>query len=520
MARISLTCRCGWKFFFSDANPAPVVACPSCGEGVPIPGRAAPAAAGGGEQEEAKRKKMIILLGAIVAAIALIAVVILLMMGEESAPPRRDPLSAAPKSSSGGAPAVAPTPPPPPVEPRPIVTILEAAPPTPPPPKEAGPEGTPAPATATANPPPPATPKPPPEPEWRKIVDRSVPLINMAGVAAEVLRHQKNADGYDQVIARMNEHERRVREGLAKLAEKGTPYNIPGRMAAQDKILWFLGKDFTKLTSGESIALLQGWMKACQPGTLEKCTVQRASTQVELFLFFPDRNIEILGIMRMAGVVIEDPLLGPSTPLQVPEALVKSITDRFNAIHPGYRKFVPPEERDRMDTLLKSGRGFSDDVDFLRTRIAGDLLGRFEQEAAHCSDRVKELETGLLDTATDRILMNDGRSIEGKVKQENAETLTLVIGGGTAALNKSEIKEIQRGKGSASQFPDRFKAAKGKVEDLVTLMTWCKENRFLQRQKEYLACLVLTMDPLNDRARTELKLPRSFVQAPPAPPPK
>ena len=66
MARVSLLCKCGWRFFASDAAPSPAIPCPSCGEPVVLPGRepesrddtAAPDGAAG-------RKKLVLILGGI-----------------------------------------------------------------------------------------------------------------------------------------------------------------------------------------------------------------------------------------------------------------------------------------------------------------------------------------------------------------------------------------------------------------------------------------------------------------------
>lgn len=521
MPRVALVCRCGWSFFASETAPGPTVPCPSCGEPVVLPRREP------GAEGPADRKKLFLILGLIGGAIALVVIILVVLVsggGSEPLPekPRRaasrrpsppaDPGPAAPAApASPAAPQsnvriveVAPAPAP---APPPTVTVRVTETPPPPPPEKPAPD--------------PLEPKPPPPPDWRRIVDRSIPLLNMAGIGAELMRCQKDTAGYDRMVAVMNDHERRIREGLAKLAEKGTPYNIPARLAPHDRLQWFAGKDLGRMPPAEIAAFLRAWMKKCQAGTLEKASVLRANGTIDLFLFFPERSGDLLDVMKLAGVGVDDAPAVPAVPLKIPEDLVKGIEARFKALPAGYRKLVPPDELEKMDSLAKKGLGSPDEIDFLRLRIAGDLLPLFEREAERCRARAKELEPEILDTATDRILMDDGRVLEGRVKDEDGAAVTLHVGFGTVKLNKAEIKEIQKGKGASSQFPERFKAAQGKVEDLAALMAWCKESRLLARQREYLACLILARDPAHEKARAELNLPGSFASkaAPPPPPP-
>jgi hypothetical protein len=413
--------------------------------------------------------------------------------------------------------------------PPPAVTVRVVETPSPPPREPAPPSpGLPvSPGPSEPAPAAPGKPAPSAEPNWKKQVDQNVALLNMAGIVAEVMRQKSDTVGYERMTSLMALYERRIRDGLAKLVEKGTPYNISMSLAPQDRILSFSGKELFRMTPREAAAFLQIWTKTWQPGALEKCSVLRGESVLEISMFFPERNRSLLTIIQASGAQVEDTTLWPITLASVPDVLVKEVTERFGALHPGYRKLVPPEELEVMERLLKNGRGFPDEVDFLTMRIVGDLLPRFEQESARCREKAKEMESILGDTISDVLVMKDGRVIEGKVLREDESGLVVGIGVGTVRFSLADVAEVQRGKGASGEFPARFKAAQGKLEVLASLLAWCKNNHLLARQRECLAGLILTKDPLNDGARVALGLPRSFaldrspkpIPEPPPPPP-
>jgi hypothetical protein len=361
---------------------------------------------------------------------------------------------------------------------------------------------------------------------WKRQVNQNVMLLNMAGIVSEVLRHRNDKSGYDRMVSMMALYEQRVREGLTKLVEAGIPFSVPMRLAPQDRIVSFAGKDLGGMTSREAAAFLQSWTQTWQPGAVERCGVLRGPSALDLILHFPERNRSLLAIVEAGGARVEDAGAWSTAVAPVPEPLIAEVRERFGALHPGYRKLVPCEELEVMERLLRNGRGLSEEIDLLTVRVVGDLLPRFEQEAARCREKAKDVEGDPGDTSSDVLVMKDGRTIEGKVLREEENGLVVGVGVGTARFSLADVSEVRRGEGSSGEFPARFKAAQGRVDDLSALLAWCRNKRLLARQRDGLAGLILTKDPLNETARSVLGLPRSFAvdKTPkplpePAPPP-
>ena len=130
MARLSLTCECGWSFFVSDFTDQATVKCPNCGEPVPVPGfiegetRLTP-----GEIASRKMRLQETLKNTFVVAALLggLALGIMIFQKNEEEPAKAPPVSPPPTPVS-----VAPTPPQPPAP-----VPAAPAPPLPPEPKPA-----------------------------------------------------------------------------------------------------------------------------------------------------------------------------------------------------------------------------------------------------------------------------------------------------------------------------------------------------------------------------------------------
>ena len=91
MARLNLTCACGWTFFLPGSTTGHQVTCPSCGEYVPIPGRKpgddGPQSAGALAAQIQLKQSLIkaLILGGIITAVAVGVWVTSSMRGRPSA---------------------------------------------------------------------------------------------------------------------------------------------------------------------------------------------------------------------------------------------------------------------------------------------------------------------------------------------------------------------------------------------------------------------------------------------------
>lgn len=505
MARISITCGCGWNFFISEATLGWQIACPSCGTMVPIPGRK-PGQAPESHAEIARardqKKKAVILSGAAVAVLAIVGTVFLLM-GGEAPKPGREARKAGDRGSSPSSPAGAA-----PVK----VNIVETKAPPPKPPLPA--DGQPAPAAVTIS-------------SLRQEADRLVTFMNMTGIVAELLRLQGRAEAFERLKNRQSDYESRLKNAVERLFDRGEKYPVPAHISPGDRMIFFAEKDLVKLGQKEAVEHVDRWLRAFMPGCMTQCDVVRGPDTLHITLFFPEQNSEILSIMKEAAIVPgEPPVPGasvsaaappPPAPLPevvpLPEDLAQSIRQKFSALPAGYRQFIPVDDRERMDRLLKTTtKVFKDDVEFLRGRILGEVLATFEAEHLQFQEKARELEDKTRDLGgTDVVHFKDGRKIEGKVEEETEEFVKIKSRFGSVKVPRGDIQKIDRGKGAASEFPERFKKAQGKADELTLLMAWCKEKN-LPVHKEFVCNLILALDPLNDRARAEINVPRPLAK--------
>jgi hypothetical protein len=203
---------------------------------------------------------------------------------------------------------------------------------------------------------------------------------------------------------------------------------------------------------------------------------------------------------------------GPAAPvvMDLPADVVKSVRDDLLSLKEWHVSLaLSAPEKTRVDALLASGKGGAEDAEFLRGLIAGPRLRVVREEAGMIQESYARLEKEALESLpVDKVVMNDGRVLHGKIVEETAELLKLErkFAGGVAGvmpLARPGIKDIQKGKGLGSEFKTRWdEARKGGPAKMGSLLSWCKEST-LPLQASLTAYALLADNPGLTEARQE-----------------
>src|SRR4051812_27582317 len=224
MARLNLTCACGWTFFLPGTTTGHQVTCPSCGEYVPIPGRkpgqdtpqSAGALAARIQLKQSLAKSAI--LGGIVVAVAVAAGVTFWMRGK---PPVEEETNITA----------------PPSRPRPAAPAAPASPPSD--------------ATPLLASPPPLFPGAQIH-EFRRNVFANVWLLNMTAILSECARFRGLTNEWAQFQADIAIYDGRIKQNLTELARVGEKVTVEPYLAQGDQILRFAQKDLTTMKASEA----------------------------------------------------------------------------------------------------------------------------------------------------------------------------------------------------------------------------------------------------------------------------
>src|SRR6185295_3088430 len=173
---------------------------------------------------------------------------------------------------------------------------------------------------------------------------------------------------------------------------------------------------------------------------------------------------------------------------------------------------VSPADRLQMDTLMASGKGGPEDAEFLRGLVNTAQLRVVKEEAALIKESRERLEKEAFEgLPVDKVVMNDGRVLHGKVVEE-AETVVRLekkVSSGSSSvmpLPKADVKEVQKGKGAGNEFKSKWEVAEKEGRSaLVVLLAWCKENS-LTLQASLTAFVILSEDPGRPEARQQAGL--------------
>jgi hypothetical protein len=296
MARIALTCDCGWNFFIPGSSPGHEVTCPSCSRTVSIPGRKpgmdVPLSAGAIAariQRRAATRRLLAGLGLVVAAGAFFAL-------RRDAPPALEPLGTGPSTdsrpSSDGRPRSDASP----RAPRAIPPVAG----------DRSPRPTPVPSARIL--------------ELRRRVHENVWLANMASVLSECLRFRNLAREWSQVQSSVAFYESRIKADLGELAGANEMVVLEPYLSAGDRIVGFDQRDLTALKRAEAAQVLHTWMNTWHAGArLEQVHLLRESRRMTLYLQFPEDTKELLLLLRHPALQL--PALPDLDPGQAEPAL-------------------------------------------------------------------------------------------------------------------------------------------------------------------------------------------------------
>jgi hypothetical protein len=506
MARLALNCRCGWNFFIPESTQGSEVSCPSCGQEVRIPGRRpgqevlSPGMLAAKKNQQALTLKLVI---GVLAAIVVVGLILVFVLSSREAPPPAE--ADVPRGPRRGFQA--------PVNPTPT-----------------NPESSDAPGeNPSGNP---KTPRPANPPgvdvgDLKRKTDEAIVTLNVMGVVSEVLRLTGRYDAQLSVQGQMAQVNANKELYLRQLAQARETHNVDAHLMPGDQIVSFAQQELANKRPLDQAALLDGWLQKLGTNLpIEQCIVLRGNARVPVYLLVKDATKEILLLSKRpqiepGQVAIPNtlppapggdaPPLDPDAFVAIPPEILQKIPAVLSGLPPGSLNALFEDDRQRMEMLLQRKTGNGRDVEFLKTRILGDLLPRLEQELALFRSKSLELEPkARVPSAVDVVKLKDGRTLIGKIINETEEGFQLQGQYGSTPIRKEDVLSLGRGKGPGVQFLDKLKAAQGKPAELLSLMLWCKENN-LRLQKEYVGYLVLSGDLASERARAELGLPRPLA---------
>lgn len=500
MARIALNCSCGWNFFIPGSTPGHEVTCPSCAQTVRIPGRKPgkdmPMSAGEiAAQVNAKNQTVRMLVGGgiVVVLIGIIAIVVSVFGGSKpeeitDAPSKHDRLTGFGQTDKNG---------------RPVTTKTTKPPEDPfnlpPPPKDPGPgySG-------------------PQIDELRRGVYSNIWLINMSAIISECMRYRNLTNEWGQLQADIANYDSKVKYNLAELSKVGQKVALEPYLQQGDQILGFAQRDFTTIKAGEAAQVIHTWVNSWRAGpAIEQVNISRGDKKMTLYVEFPEETAELLKLVRFPALA---EFGNPSNSnvmeiVGIPSDLLQNVHTQFDSLPKGYREYLIPAERKRLEELTLKKKGTSEDIDWLKVRLLGEAIPSFQREADMIRSKVLELEPKLKENvASDVIYRKKGGKVEGQIIQETEEYVKVKSRFGAVSIPREDIEKVEKGKGAALEFPGKYNDAKGSLDKLVPLLAWCTEKS-LKFEREYTAYVILTLDASNDKARTAVGLSRPTIKA-------
>jgi hypothetical protein len=496
---LELQCTCGWTFF-APATSRGFVNCPSCQAPVPAANNRPPTTRAVAPDRARKGLSGLTLaiLGASGVLVLLAAILVAVLVRRNETPPEKPPAA-----------RVKPEAPAPPRGPATGRDATPAAPKAPPPVAKAF-------------------------VDYDHQIEQVISRCNLAGIVATVLLHTNRAPDHDELQDRIRSYDNELRMLVAKRTEQ-TPAApaAPPHFEGGDRLVEFAGKILDPLHPDPFVEGLKAWLGRFHAGISEEAMVSRASISTPLEMRFPERTKELQVLAHKIGIILgesnhsEPPPSAPVANLPparpppppavepIPASLLAELRGRLASVNPYYRTLLGAEDSARLATLLDAGRGTFEDLDFLRFK-ALPLLNQGAAEMAEFAGRVSELEAKMVEggAAVDVIHFKDGRKIEGTLEEETDEWVKLKSRFGSAKFPRTDIARLEKGKGSGVEFRSRYSAARGKKDELVALVTWCKE-RNLAPAKELCCWAALLLDPGQERCRAELGLERTPVAADP-----
>lgn len=402
---------------------------------------------------------------------------------------------------------------PPPPAPRPL-RLQASGPPPPPPPVLVTVVDTP-PAEAPAPPPPPPRVDPRILQKLEQETQTLFEQMQVAGIVAEYLRLRGRTAEHGRVLDEMRRWDNWIEEGLAKLRDLGKRLTLPPRVAVGEWIVGLGYTDFSRLRPADVAFHLENWIRSYRPGTLEQVVVMRGAERVQLTFSVPIKSPALAALAQTAGVV-----LGSETaPAAVPP-IILDLRAAFRSLPPGYERCLPMADGMKLEALSQKVLPDEEEIEFVRSRILGELVAHFRKEHAQVEAELRELQPRLGELRTDFVYLRNGGRLDGQLQEDDEKHYRLLTHPGTLKLPKANVLRVEKGKAPGATFPGRLEAARGNLEALAVLAKWCGDNR-MPLQKRAVALLMLTVDASDARARQETGygLPAAPTPPPGAPPP-
>jgi hypothetical protein len=501
MARVQLKCDCGWVFFVAEITPNGVN-CPHCRAPVVAAHTAGRRRTAGEVAAEKQSRTQMLTIGfSILGVVVLVGGVVMgfVFSGKGYTPKTTDPKIR-------------------------IIEEVEKALPSAKREEEARRPDVPAPKFEHAK-------------DHRRIIDMCAWMCNVAGVTGELLRVRGDAAKAKDLEERMADYERAIEEGLDKLRERNESHLVPEHMLPTDRILFFRSVDFSKASKADREKVLGTALRQLRAGDSWDIAVNRGGDAVGFLSYFKERPKELLAIVQQyAGILggTGGPTAGPGPtpgpddpgdtepappptpppppppkPVDLPADVLTAVKEKVLKAPAYYQSFLSAEERERMNVLVKEGKGLPDDLDFLRGRVLTEAWNEMQDEVAFIRSMVTSLKekSSTATSGTDVLIKKDGSRLDGRVLEEKDDVVKFEFVRGTlkgaVTVRHEDIQEIRRGAGAATEFAPKLDAAKGKAAGLLELMAWCKE-RGLAVHREYVSYLLLEIEPGSEAARTAL----------------
>ncbi len=486
MARLNLTCSCGWNFFLPGTTTGHEVSCPNCAQAVRIPGRKpgqdVPTSAGAVAAEHQRRQNIVRLsIGA--GVVVIVAGIVFALIPGSKPPPEEKPERRRPDIVRDRPPALPP---------RPAVTNSQ--------PEAAPPLYT----NAQIE-------------EFRTAVLDKVKLINLTTIFAEIIRYRDpQNEAYAKLQTDIAGYEAAIQEIQAKLAKVQQTVDLPLYCAKGDRIISFNGPDDLRLMyPGAAAAVLHNWALTWRAAeaVVQVLKVERAGKEVYITFNLAEESMDLRNLLRLPALTAEVINGVASDRSAVPADLIQRYQAALQALPAGYANLVPSVDNLRITRLLQSKSASAEDAEWFKSRVLGDIVPALEADHKLISKKLADLEPLVKEiTLPDAVILKGGQRIECKIVPEGAG-FRLKSRGGSRLVTSDDIQQALPDKGIGTEAATRMADSKGNVEKLVSTLNWCT-GKPLNNEKQYVACQILLLEPVHDAARTALGIPRPAFSAP------
>lgn len=362
-----------------------------------------------------------------------------------------------------------------------------------------------------------APPREPPSPptrisaeETRAVVVRVNRIIarnNMAGIVAAVLQAKGRFGEAEDVRTLLRTGEQEIGLELQRLPAHFDSSRIADHHRSGDRLVAFGASSLDAAAPQHFAEALTHWLRHYQVGSMVPATLIRDGRAVQVLMYFAEAGAEMTDL---SAIVLGKP--APSAPL--PKALLEDLRARLAVLPAAYVRALPPADSGQLERLLARGEGSSEDVAFLQGAVQAGFLPRAEAEYGRIKARASELDEKVRSVPGNDVLhFKDGRRLEGRIEEESQDSIRFRTSLGAVRLDRRDLRTVEKGTASVGEFRVLFVAARGRPDELLPLIAWCR-SRNLSLHKELVCWSLLAADPSRPEARRELGLSSEVFQLP------